>query len=167
MMCMGPIPTRIIHKERGKRSLLNCVCLSPIATFSLSTGELTIERTVSQDPANYRDAPTEGIRRILEIVTGDKLERGSVLPTNKIGEPIVFNSCHPFLQVQIHILHCTLRLHSSLHYCSHQRPPRTYRTAARPLHHRRLPRSPPHRQPIPSQDLRSQHPQTTTVVRWG
>jgi 5-oxoprolinase (ATP-hydrolysing) len=42
-------------------------------------------RAVSQDPANYRDAPTEGIRRILEIVTGDKIPRGKILPTNKIG----------------------------------------------------------------------------------
>ena len=39
-------------------------------------------------------------------MTGDKLERGSVLPTNKIGEPILLNSCLPFLQVQIRILHC-------------------------------------------------------------
>jgi 5-oxoprolinase (ATP-hydrolysing) len=40
---------------------------------------------VSQDPANYRDAPTEGIRRILESVTGDKIPRGEILPTTKIG----------------------------------------------------------------------------------
>jgi 5-oxoprolinase (ATP-hydrolysing) len=40
---------------------------------------------VSQDPANYRDAPTEGIRRLLEIITGEEIERGKILPTNKIG----------------------------------------------------------------------------------
>ena len=40
---------------------------------------------VSQDPNNYADAPTEGIRRVLEAVTGEKIERGAILPTNKIG----------------------------------------------------------------------------------
>ena len=40
---------------------------------------------VSQDPQNYADAPTEGIRRVLEIVTGTKIERGRVLDANKIG----------------------------------------------------------------------------------
>jgi hypothetical protein len=46
---------------------------------------------VSQDPANYRDAPTEGIRRILETVTGEKIERGTILPTNKIGEALILS----------------------------------------------------------------------------
>lgn len=40
---------------------------------------------MSQDPHNYDDAPTEGIRRVLEIVTGTKIRRGTVLDTNKIG----------------------------------------------------------------------------------
>lgn len=40
---------------------------------------------VSQDPANYRDAPTEGIRRILEVVTGTSIPRGQILKTDKIG----------------------------------------------------------------------------------
>ncbi|KAN0078480.1 Hydantoinase/oxoprolinase domain containing protein [Tylopilus felleus] len=39
---------------------------------------------VSQDPHNYKDAPTEGIRRVLEIVTGEKIEREIVLDTSKI-----------------------------------------------------------------------------------
>lgn len=41
---------------------------------------------VSQDPANYRDAPTEGIRRILEIITKERIPRGEILKTDKIGE---------------------------------------------------------------------------------
>ena len=41
---------------------------------------------VSQDPANYQDAPTEGIRRVLEIVTGEKIPRGVILNTDKIGK---------------------------------------------------------------------------------
>lgn len=40
---------------------------------------------VSQDPNNYADAPTEGIRRVLEAVIGEKIERGGILPTDKIG----------------------------------------------------------------------------------
>jgi 5-oxoprolinase (ATP-hydrolysing) len=45
---------------------------------------------VSQDPANYDDAPTEGIRRVLETLTGETISRGSILNTDKIGtQPIV------------------------------------------------------------------------------
>ncbi|KAF8345092.1 Hydantoinase/oxoprolinase-domain-containing protein [Amanita rubescens] len=44
----------------------------------------TVVKLLSQDPANYRDAPTEGIRRILEIATGESIPSGSVLPTDKI-----------------------------------------------------------------------------------
>ena len=40
---------------------------------------------VSQDPSNYADAPTEGIRRVLEIVTGESIPRKTVLNTDKIG----------------------------------------------------------------------------------
>ncbi|KAF7297172.1 hypothetical protein MIND_00950300 [Mycena indigotica] len=43
-----------------------------------------VVKLLSQDPANYKDAPTEGIRRILEIVTGTEIPRGTVLETAKI-----------------------------------------------------------------------------------
>lgn len=43
-----------------------------------------IVKLLSQDTANYGDAPTEGIRRVLEIMTGEKIPRGSVLDTSKI-----------------------------------------------------------------------------------
>ncbi|KIM63244.1 hypothetical protein SCLCIDRAFT_15597 [Scleroderma citrinum Foug A] len=43
-----------------------------------------VVKLLSQDPANYKDAPTEGIRRVLEIVTGEKIPRGTVLSTDKI-----------------------------------------------------------------------------------
>ncbi|ELU41298.1 5-oxoprolinase [Rhizoctonia solani AG-1 IA] len=39
---------------------------------------------LSQDPSNYRDAPTEGIRRVLEKVLGKSLPRGEKLNTDKI-----------------------------------------------------------------------------------
>ncbi|KAL6404418.1 hydantoinase B/oxoprolinase [Ilyonectria robusta] len=38
-----------------------------------------ILKLLSVDPANYKDAPTEGIRRILELVTGQQLPRGQLL----------------------------------------------------------------------------------------
>lgn len=41
--------------------------------------------SVSQDPINYKDAPTEGIRRVLEIVTQESIPRGGKLNTDKIG----------------------------------------------------------------------------------
>jgi len=43
-----------------------------------------VVKLLSQDPANYADAPTEGIRRVLEMVTGKKIPRGDVLNTDKI-----------------------------------------------------------------------------------
>ncbi|KAF7791591.1 hypothetical protein EIP86_002608 [Pleurotus ostreatoroseus] len=43
-----------------------------------------VVKLLSQDEANYKDAPTEGIRRVLEIATGNMFERGSVLETDKI-----------------------------------------------------------------------------------
>jgi hypothetical protein len=36
-------------------------------------------------PCSYKDAPTEGIRRILEITTGDSLPRDELIDTSKIG----------------------------------------------------------------------------------
>lgn len=46
---------------------------------------------VSQDPGNYNDAPTEGIRRVLEKLTSKKIPRGTILGTDKIGR-LVFRS---------------------------------------------------------------------------
>ncbi|OWM79165.1 5-oxoprolinase-like [Punica granatum] len=41
-------------------------------------------KLLSVDPANYEDAPVEGIRRILEEYTGEKIPRTSKIPTDKI-----------------------------------------------------------------------------------
>lgn len=61
----------------------------------LLTLVLTEYAPVSQDPGNYADAPTEGIRRVLEIVTGEQIPRGQKLPTDKIG------ACEASLQASI------------------------------------------------------------------
>ncbi|WRT64281.1 uncharacterized protein IL334_001212 [Kwoniella shivajii] len=47
---------------------------------------ISIDRLLSQDPGNYKDAPTEGVRRALERITGNAFERGKALPVDKIGE---------------------------------------------------------------------------------
>ncbi|KAI4299138.1 hypothetical protein L6164_032626 [Bauhinia variegata] len=41
-------------------------------------------KLLSVDPSNYEDAPVEGIRRILEEFTGEKIPRKSKIPTEKI-----------------------------------------------------------------------------------
>lgn len=41
-------------------------------------------KLLSVDPSNYDDAPVEGIRRILEEYTGDKIPRSTKIPTEKI-----------------------------------------------------------------------------------
>ncbi len=88
--------------------------------------------TVSQDPLNYKDAPTEGIRRILEAVTGESIPRGRTLKTDKIGE--TRNTCSPNSFVPIsYSLH--FRLYSIIHNCRDKCPSRTERREARLAHH--------------------------------
>ncbi|KZP06471.1 hypothetical protein FIBSPDRAFT_914690 [Athelia psychrophila] len=43
-----------------------------------------VVKLLSQDRANYKDAPTEGIRRVLETVLGTTIPRGEVLKTDKL-----------------------------------------------------------------------------------
>lgn len=43
-----------------------------------------VVKLMSVDPLNYADAPTEGIRRVLEMATGQLHLRGEILKTNKI-----------------------------------------------------------------------------------
>ena len=41
-------------------------------------------KLLSDDPGNYQDAPTEGIRRILNELTNEEHPRGSPLSTERI-----------------------------------------------------------------------------------
>lgn len=41
-------------------------------------------KLLSNDPTNYSDAPTEGIRRILELATGAAIPRGQKIDTSNI-----------------------------------------------------------------------------------
>ncbi|KAM4688297.1 5-oxoprolinase isoform 1-T2 [Discoglossus pictus] len=47
-------------------------------------GKVRVMKLLSEDPANYRDAPTEGIRRILEEETGTVFPRDLPLNTERI-----------------------------------------------------------------------------------
>ncbi|KAG1152022.1 hypothetical protein G6F37_002401 [Rhizopus arrhizus] len=43
-----------------------------------------VVKLLSEDPSNYKDAPTEGIRRIVELATGEKHPRSEPVPTKHI-----------------------------------------------------------------------------------
>ncbi|OBZ83149.1 Uncharacterized protein C11D3.14c [Choanephora cucurbitarum] len=43
-----------------------------------------VVKLLSEDPANYKDAPTEGIRRIVEMATGQSCPRTKPVPTTMI-----------------------------------------------------------------------------------
>ena len=45
-----------------------------------------VVKLLSEDPANYKDAPTEGIRRIVEMATGKTIPRNEPVPTDRIGK---------------------------------------------------------------------------------
>lgn len=51
---------------------------------SIPDREDIILKLLSVDPANYKDAPTEGIRRILELATGQPHPRGQLLDLHHI-----------------------------------------------------------------------------------
>ncbi|KAI9932480.1 hypothetical protein ASPWEDRAFT_55596 [Aspergillus wentii DTO 134E9] len=44
-----------------------------------------ILKLLSVDPGHYQDAPTEGVRQILELVTGESFPRGQPLKLDRIG----------------------------------------------------------------------------------
>jgi 5-oxoprolinase (ATP-hydrolysing) len=45
-----------------------------------------VVKLLSEDPANYKDAPREGIRRILERALETTIRRTDPVPTDNIGE---------------------------------------------------------------------------------
>ncbi|XP_067226119.1 5-oxoprolinase [Chanodichthys erythropterus] len=51
----------------------------------LPDGRERVLKLLSHDPQNYRDAPTEGIRRVLEEETGKSFARDQPLDTSQIG----------------------------------------------------------------------------------
>jgi 5-oxoprolinase (ATP-hydrolysing) len=70
-------------KERGVR-----IAIDRGGTFTDCVGEHNgqeiIIKLLSEDPANYKDAPLEGIRRIMSHFSGRDIPRGEPLDTSKI-----------------------------------------------------------------------------------
>ena len=61
------------------------------------TGEYLVTKLLSEDPDNYEDAPREGIRRILEQVTGKDHPRHLTVDTSfiesiKMGTTVATNA---------------------------------------------------------------------------
>ncbi|KAJ1325166.1 5-oxoprolinase (ATP-hydrolyzing) [Microdochium nivale] len=50
--------------------------------------EPTIFKLLSEDPANYRDAPRQAIRRVLEIVEGGVIQANQKLGGTRTGEDV-------------------------------------------------------------------------------
>ena len=48
--------------------------------------EPIIFKLLSEDPANYRDAPTEAVRRVLEVVEGKSIPVSQKLDGTRIGK---------------------------------------------------------------------------------
>ncbi|XXH03526.1 hypothetical protein Hte_009931 [Hypoxylon texense] len=72
------------HKDRGVR-----IAIDRGGTFTDCVGTLPGEADVvikllSEDPANYEDAPLEGIRRIMSHFAGREIPRGEALDTSRI-----------------------------------------------------------------------------------
>ncbi|KAI0144027.1 Hydantoinase B/oxoprolinase-domain-containing protein [Hypoxylon sp. NC0597] len=71
------------HKDRGVR-----IAIDRGGTFTDCVGTLNgkdvVIKLLSEDPANYEDAPLEGIRRIMSHFEGREIPRGEPLDTSKI-----------------------------------------------------------------------------------
>lgn len=65
--------------------------------------EPIIFKLLSEDPSNYRDAPTEAVRRVLEVVENRSIPIGDKLDGSRIGE-----SC----QCLFHLTHFLLLQYS-------------------------------------------------------
>ncbi|WVQ93705.1 hypothetical protein IAU59_000782 [Kwoniella sp. CBS 9459] len=78
------IPDHSIRISIDRGGTFTDVHVSIPAWDGASRREEFILKLLSQDPSNYKDAPTEGVRRVLERVTGDHCERGKPLPVNKL-----------------------------------------------------------------------------------
>ncbi|KAJ1567586.1 hypothetical protein HK096_009373, partial [Nowakowskiella sp. JEL0078] len=59
-------------------------CIAFYKNQSSKADESVVVKLLSEDKNNYPDAPREGIRRILEIVTGKSHPRNKPLDTSRL-----------------------------------------------------------------------------------
>lgn len=64
-------------------------CLGSIPASGDRPERDIVIKLLSRDPNNYRDAPTEGIRRILEMASGRSIPRSEKISTQDIGTYIL------------------------------------------------------------------------------
>ncbi|WWC58637.1 uncharacterized protein I303_101181 [Kwoniella dejecticola CBS 10117] len=88
---MSQVPDRSIRISIDRGGTFTDVHVSTLPKSTSSSNadddskrEEFILKLLSQDPGNYKDAPTEGVRRALERITGEKYPRGKPLPVDKL-----------------------------------------------------------------------------------
>ncbi|GAA6038693.1 hypothetical protein JCM8097_002349 [Rhodosporidiobolus ruineniae] len=79
-----PSVADITTEEKVKIAIDRGGTFCDVLGISETKGNILI-KLLSVDPANYPDAPTEGIRRVLEWFTGDTIPRGIELDTGRIA----------------------------------------------------------------------------------
>ncbi|ORX57697.1 hydantoinase B/oxoprolinase [Piromyces finnis] len=61
-------------------------CLAFVTRDNNPNEEVIVTKLLSVDPNNYKDAPTEAIRRVLENVTGVSIDRNEKIPVEHISQ---------------------------------------------------------------------------------
>ena len=84
---MGSIPSYTNMPRNGQDRGIR-IAIDRGGTFTDCVGELNgkevVIKLLSEDPSNYKDAPLEGIRRIVSHFTGREIPRGQPLDTTEI-----------------------------------------------------------------------------------
>lgn len=79
LLSMNVDDVRVLRTDRGG-TFTDCLGKVP----GRKEGDIVV-KLLSHDPANYEDAPREGIRRILEIALDKKIPRSEKIETGSIG----------------------------------------------------------------------------------
>lgn len=112
------IPQHLYHDP--PTAILGNAVVIP-SSFDLDGVQITF-KLLSEDPQAYDDAPSEGIRRVLQIAHGKEIEKNGKLDTGIIGEcHIVDPAC-----MDAHIPFRRFRAHG--YYSRHKRAPGTFVT---------------------------------------
>jgi 5-oxoprolinase (ATP-hydrolysing) len=69
----------LVHIDRGG-TFTDCIAVD------LQSGREIVVKLLSVDPSNYADAPTEGIRRILEQASRSSIPRSAKVPTQHLKQ---------------------------------------------------------------------------------
>lgn len=93
-------------------------------TFTDALGRIPGERDdivvklLSHDPNNYKDAPREAVRRIVEIARGTKIARGDKIETHDIGECFILSLEHSLSDTCLQNTSVCPRPSPPMHYLS-------------------------------------------------